>query len=118
MGSFDIVFLMQTELEILREENLKLKAKLSMQESTISSHLLYIAKLEEEIRVQLLARFGRSSEQFVNPNQLSLFDEIESDAELIKEADTVCVEAHKKSRGKRNRFLVSFREMKLYTISP
>ena len=92
---------MQTELEILREENLKLKAKLSMQESTISSHLLYIAKLEEEIRVQLLARFGRSSEQFVNPNQLSLFDEIESDAELIKEADTVCVEAHKKSRGKR-----------------
>jgi len=108
---------MQDQSQILQKEIAKLKNIITMQDAEIQSKDAtihskdtiinsknnYIEQLEEEIRLQLLARFGKSSEKYFNPNQPSLFNEIESDADIPEDCfeDTITIDSHKKKRGKR-----------------
>jgi hypothetical protein len=64
---------MQSELDILKKENSALLARLVRKNKKIE-------RLEEEIRLHTLARFGRKSEVYENPNQPGFFNEIESDS--------------------------------------
>lgn len=87
---------MQSEIDILRAENQALQQMLKRKDSRIE-------RLEEQIRLQLLARFGRKSEVYENPLQPSLFDEVDNEAALAKDeaADDVIVGPYKKARGHR-----------------
>jgi transposase len=86
---------MQTELEMLRAENLKLQKLVLRKDKKFE-------RLEEEIRLHLLKRFGRRSEEYVNPLQPSLFNEIETEAEKPTESvDEVVVGPYVKARDHR-----------------
>lgn len=86
---------MQTELEQLRAEVSSLRAKVAKKDRRITN-------LEEWLRLQLLARFGRKSEVYADPNQLGLFNEVESDAAPTPEnEETIEIGPHTKKRGKR-----------------
>ena len=88
---------MQTELDKLRAENQALQRLLKRKDSRIE-------RLEEQIRLQILARFGRKSEVYENPLQPSLFNEIESSGETPAEVSTeddVEVGPYTKKRGHR-----------------
>ncbi len=95
---------MQTEIEILKSENIALAASLKGRDQLLAKKDLKIERLEEELRLQLLARFGRKSEVYENPNQPTLFNEVESDAALASsehEPDETVVGPYKKKRGHR-----------------
>ena len=90
---------MQSELEILKSEIAKLQTHLLRKDKRIE-------RLEEEIRLHILARFGRKSEVYENPNQPALFNEIESDGaqaqpEAEKDFDETTVGPYTKKRGRR-----------------
>ena len=106
---------MQTELEILRAKNSALETLLLRKDKKIE-------RLEEEIRLHILARFGKKSEAYVNPSQLGLFNEIESDAAQSlsePEPEETSVGPYTKNRGHR-RPLPDFlpRERIEYDLSP
>ena len=81
---------MQTELEILRAENNALQALLQNHNKLLLRKDKKIERLEEEIRLHILARFGKKSEAYVNPAQLGLFNEVESDAAWQASGCTGC----------------------------
>lgn len=90
---------MQTELEILKKENSALMARLVRKDKRIE-------RLEEEIRLHILARFGRKSEVYENPNQPGLFNEIETDSteaqpEREEDLEETTVGPYTKKRGHR-----------------
>jgi transposase len=93
------------ECVISLEEKLSVQDhKLSIQDQRLLDKDKQIAFMEEEIRLLRIQKFGRSSEQYITPNQLSLFDEKESDIpEMEDEPETVEVPGHtrKSNRGKR-----------------
>lgn len=90
---------MQSELENLKSEVAKLQTYLARKDKKIE-------RLEEEIRLHILARFGRKSEVYENPNQPGLFNEIETDSAQIKpeadeEPEVATVGPYTKKRGHR-----------------
>ena len=99
---------LQKEIETLRE-NLKekdllvgnLQQKLQSKDKTIEKRDLRIEKLLEEIRLQILGRFGRKSEVYHNPNQMSLFDEAEVETDKEVEEEQLEVPSFSRKRGKR-----------------
>jgi transposase len=113
---------MQTELEILRAENNALQALLQNHNKLLLRKDKKIERLEEEIRLHILARFGKKSEAYVNPAQLGLFNEVESDAAQSlsePEPEETSVGPYTKNRGHR-RPLPDFlpRERIEYDLSP
>ncbi len=87
---------MQSELDILRAENQALQNLLKRKDARIE-------RLEEQIRLQILARFGRKAEIYENPLQPSLFDEADTEVAQAPsiENDNVEVGPYQKKRGHR-----------------
>jgi transposase len=94
---------MQSEIEILRAENLALSTQLQRQEVLLRRKDNRIERLEEQIRLQILARFGRKSEVYENPLQPSLFDEVDTEvAQALSDPDDgIAVGPYQKKRGHR-----------------
>jgi len=97
----------------LQQMMLDIKADVVAQKSQIDAQKIQIDSLthenellREQVKYLLAKRYGRSSEKFVNPNQMNLFDEDEL-AELDQsdvvpeEGIEIEVPAHKRKRGKR-----------------
>lgn len=89
---------MQSETEILQ-------AKIAALEKQLQRKDRRIERLEEQIRLHLLVRFGRRSEAYVNPLQPSLFNEVEVESKdqagAEQAADELTVSPYTKKRGHR-----------------
>ena len=90
----DVIVFAQAEIEKNLEEKNQLATKIEQhvytieqQENKINQHIEKITRLEEQIQLLRLARFGSRSEKFVHPNQLSLFDE-----PLVTPEELPCIE--------------------------
>ena len=87
-------------------ENAPLLALIKQQENTISQRFLSIEALHHHLQLFRYARFGRSSEKFINSEQLSLqFDEaiaIFDSPELVEEqTETITYTRNKNKTGRK-----------------
>ena len=103
---------MKTEINNFPDDANALKSMLfeALKESSLKDKLINqkerkILELEEKLALQLAHRFGSRSEKFINPNQLSLFNEVEEEvsvnAEVASEETEIAISGFTRKRGKR-----------------
>lgn len=93
--------------ELIMEQSAKLtsqSADIGLKEKKVIHCEKRIRLLEEMLRLERAKRYGRSAEQYVNPNQACLFDEEALKPEEVVEEEEVEVPRHKRKvrRGKRS----------------
>ena len=93
-------------IDALKQENNQLKTTILEKDSLIETKDKLIEQLHEALKLAWAKRFGKSSEQFIDPNdpQGDLFDEAYVDSNIIdNETSDVEVKPYtrKKTRSKR-----------------